>query len=119
MVSQLKEIQLRPNIEAHDLETKLKRGYKFLLQGDKVKMLMQFRGREMAYREAGMEKFKSIIQTVVDYGAQIESEPKIMGNRIITILAPDRKALDQRVKEEKREAQLEAKEAKEASEAQS
>lgn len=88
---QLKEIQFRPNIETHDLETKLKRAEKFLDQNDKVKLVMQFRGREMAYRDAGMEKFKAIIQRVVEFGAATESEPKMMGNRIITILAPDKK----------------------------
>ena len=45
---QLKEIQFRPNIDSHDLQTKLKRAEKFLSSGDKVKMVMQFRGREMA-----------------------------------------------------------------------
>lgn len=88
VVIQLKEIQFRPNIEAHDLETKLKKVEKFLEQGDKVKMVMQFRGREMAYREAGLEKFRNILLTVEGYGATIESEPKFMGNRIITIMAP-------------------------------
>ncbi len=88
---QLKEIQLRPNIEAHDLETKLKRAYKFLDQGDKVKFVMQFRGREMAYRDAGKEKFDHIIEGVCEYGAQVESPAKMMGNRIITILAPSKK----------------------------
>ena len=88
---QLKEIQLRPNIEAHDLETKLKRAYKFLDQGDKVKFVMQFRGREMAYKEAGKEKFDNILEGVVEYGALIESPAKMMGNRIITILAPTKK----------------------------
>ncbi len=87
-VVQLKEIQFRPNIEPHDLETKLKRAEKFIEQGDKVKMVMQFRGREMAYKDAGLEKFKSILQTVENYGAVVESEPKFMGNRIITIMAP-------------------------------
>lgn len=85
---QLKEIQFRPNIEIHDLETKLKRAEKFIAQGDKIKMVMQFRGREMTYRDAGMEKFKGIIAQVEAVGALIESEPKMMGNRIITILAP-------------------------------
>lgn len=106
---QLKEIQFRPNIEAHDLETKLKRAYKFLDQGDKVKMQMQFRGREMAYKDAGFEKFRGIIKMVEDFGAVIESEPKLMGNRIITILAPDKKIIDSRKKEEARRAKLEAK----------
>jgi len=87
-VIQLKEIQFRPNIEAHDLETKLKKAEKFIGQGDKVKMVMQFRGREMAYRDAGLDKFKGIIGQVEEFGAQMESEPKFMGNRIITIVAP-------------------------------
>ncbi len=87
----LKEIQFRPNIEAHDLETKLKRAEKFLDQGDKIKMVMQFRGREMAYRDQGMLKFKDILATVEALGSQIEADPKMMGNRIITIVAPTKK----------------------------
>lgn len=62
-------------------------------------MVMQFRGREMAFRDAGMEKFKEIIEQICDFGASVESEPKMMGNRIITIVAPDKKALKQREKE--------------------
>lgn len=89
--AQLKEIQFRPNIEAHDLETKLKRAEKFIGQGDKVKMVMQFRGREMAYRDLGMDKFKAIIEQVIEMDAQVESEPKMMGNRIITIVSPNKK----------------------------
>ena len=108
--AQLKEIQMRPNIETHDLETKLKRVYRFLEDGDKVKMVMQFRGREMAYKDAGLEKFKNILEGVCSYGANIESEPKMMGNRIITILSPDKKALNQREKERKRLEKLEQKE---------
>lgn len=91
VVVQLKEIQFRPNIEVHDLETKLKRAQKFLESGDKIKMVMQFRGREMAYREAGLEKFRGIIENVVEIGAVVESEPKMMGNRIIGIVAPIKK----------------------------
>ena len=108
--AQLKEIQMRPNIESHDLETKLKKVYRFLEDGDKVKMVMQFRGREMAYKDAGLEKFKSILMGICEYGASIESDPKMMGNRIITILSPDKKALNQRAKERKRLEKLEQKE---------
>lgn len=86
-IVQLKEIQFRPNIEAHDLETKLKNADKFLSQGDKIKMVMRFRGREMAYREAGLLKFKGIIGQVLELGATVETEAKIMGNRIIAIVA--------------------------------
>lgn len=88
---QLKEIQFRPNIEIHDLETKLKRAEKFLAQGDKIKMVMQFRGREMAYRDAGLAKFKTIVAQVEEMGSAVESPVKMMGNRIITIVAPIKK----------------------------
>jgi translation initiation factor IF-3 len=108
---QLKEVQFRPNIESHDLETKLKRVYKFLDQSDKVKMVMQFRGREMAYRDAGLEKFNGIVQTVCDYGAVVESRPKMMGNRVIGIVAPDKKILEKRKKERESEKPAEAAEA--------
>lgn len=111
-VIQLKEIQFRPNIETHDLETKLKRAEKFLEQGDKVKMVMQFRGREMAYKDAGLEKFRNIIKTVETYGAIVESDPKFMGNRVITIIAPDKKAIQAR---QKAKQQAEKKAVKEAS----
>ena len=98
-VIQLKEVQFRPNIELHDLETKMKRIEKFLIQGDKVKLVMQFRGREMAHRQSGMERFKKIVEEVQKIGANLESELKMMGNRIITILAPDKKAIQKYIKE--------------------
>ncbi|MCK5883478.1 MAG: translation initiation factor IF-3 [Bacteriovoracaceae bacterium] len=88
---QLKEIQFKPNIDVHDLQTKLKRAEKFVGQGDKIKMVMQFRGREMAYRDSGLEKFKGIINMVLEMGAIVESIPKMMGNRIIAIVAPSAK----------------------------
>ena len=90
---QLKEIQFRPNIDQHDLDIKLKKANNFFLHGDKVKMVMQFRGREMAYKEAGLEKFNKIIEALVALGILVESEPKMMGNRVIVILAPDKKEM--------------------------
>jgi translation initiation factor IF-3 len=92
-VVQLKEIQLRPNIEEHDLETKLKKVREFLEDGDKIKMVMQFRGRENTYKAAGMEKFKGILEKVMAFGAMLEAEPKMMGPRIIAIIAPDKKVV--------------------------
>ncbi|MCY4643262.1 MAG: translation initiation factor IF-3 [Bacteriovoracales bacterium] len=88
--SNLKEIQFRPNIDTHDLGVKLRRAEAFVGQGDKVKLIMQFRGREMANKNVGLEKFDQIIKTVMDFGAQIESEPKFMGRRIIAILSPQK-----------------------------
>jgi translation initiation factor IF-3 len=91
IVIQLKEIQLRPNIEQGDLDTKLNHCRKFLEQGDKIKISMQFRGREMSYRDAGMAKFKTILAQIAEMGAVVEAEPKMMGNRIIAILASTKK----------------------------
>lgn len=91
IVIQLKEIQVRPNIEQGDLNTKLNHCKKFLDEGDKIKISMQFRGREMSYREAGMVKFKAILAQITEFGATVESDPKMMGNRIIAILASTRK----------------------------
>lgn len=104
IVFQLKEIQFRPNIEAADLDTKLKRAKKFLEGGDKIKMVMQFRGREMAYKDAGKAKFAIILEKVEGLGAVRESEPKMMGNRIIVIMAPDKKTLNRfKAKKEEKE----------------
>ena len=96
------------NIEQHDLETKLKRGEKFLQQGDKIKMVMQFRGREMAYRDSGLVKFKGIVKMVEEMGATVESVPKMMGNRIITIVSPDKVKMAAMAKEAKIKAKAEA-----------
>jgi translation initiation factor IF-3 len=87
----LKEIQFRPNIEKHDLEVKMKKIVQFLGQGDKVRLVMQFRGREIAYKKAGLVKFTSIVELIVSEGAMVESEPKFMGSRILTIVAPVKK----------------------------
>ncbi|MBP9674248.1 MAG: translation initiation factor IF-3 [Bacteriovoracaceae bacterium] len=90
-VIQVKEIKFRPNIEKHDLEVKLKKAKEFLDEGDKIKMLMQFRGREMAHSDLGMAKFKEIIKEVVALGGIIESNAKMMGNRVIAMIGSSKK----------------------------
>lgn len=84
----VKEIQFRPNIEKHDLDVKLKKAEKFLAQGDKVKMMMQFRGREMAHKDIGLTKFSEILKTVESFGGSVETPQKMMGNRCIVVVAP-------------------------------
>jgi translation initiation factor IF-3 len=91
VVIDVKEIKFRPNIEKHDMEVKLNHIKKFLEQGDKVKMLMQFRGREMAHKEIGMGKFDEIMKMVLETGAVVESPAKFMGNRCIALVAPGKK----------------------------
>ncbi len=100
IVIQLKEVQFKPNIDIGDLKTKLNHCQKFIDDGDKIKCSMQFRGREMSYRDAGMEKFKSIIAQIVEMGAVVESDPKMMGNRIIAILASTKKPVKKGPKQE-------------------
>lgn len=113
VVIQLKEVQFKPNIDIGDLKTKLNHCQKFIDDGDKIKASMQFRGREMSYRDAGMEKFKAIIEQIVAMGAIVESEPKMMGNRIIAILASTKKPVKGPKKEEDEKAapKVEAKKA--------
>ena len=92
VVIQVKEIKFRPGIDIGDLDTKMKRVVKFIENGDKVKMLMQFRGREMAHKHIGLEKFNDIIaRAIEETGAVIESPVKMMGNRAIGMLAPAKK----------------------------
>jgi translation initiation factor IF-3 len=91
VVIDVKEIKFRPNIEKHDLEVKINHIEKFLDQGDKVKLLMQFRGREMAHKDIGMAKFDEIVKAVIEKGAVIESPAKFMGNRVIAMVAPGKK----------------------------
>lgn len=91
VVIDVKEVKFRPNIEKHDMEVKLKNIAKFLEQGDKVKMLMQFRGREMAHKEIGLSKFDDIMKLVLEMGAVVESPLKMMGNRAIAMVAPGKK----------------------------
>lgn len=92
IVVQIKEVQIKPNIDDHDLQTKLKHCQKFLEQNDKIKLSMQFRGREMNYKDKGMEKFNAVVNTIIEMGAAVEAEPKLMGNRVIAILMPAKKA---------------------------
>ena len=110
LVIQVKEIQFRPNIEVHDLETKLKRAEKFLSQGDKIKMVMQFRGRENAYKDIGKQKFDGIVQSVVEMGAVIEQDASLQGNRIICVVAAEKKIIKEAQQKAK---ELAAKKAKE------
>lgn len=88
----VKEVKFRPGIDIHDLQVKMKNVLKFLDQGDKVKLLMQFRGREMAHKDLGLGKFKDIItQIQEESGAVVESPMKMMGNRAICMIAPNKK----------------------------
>lgn len=85
--SKLKEIKFRVNISAHDYETKLRHGEEFLDKGNKVRVQLQFRGREMAHQELGMQLMHRV-RTDLDTMAAVEMAPKLMGKSITMTLAP-------------------------------
>jgi translation initiation factor IF-3 len=85
--SKMKEIKFRVNIGAHDYETKLRHAEEFLDKGNKVRMLLQFRGREMAHQELGMGVMARIRKDLENMGHP-ESEPKLIGRNIFMSLVP-------------------------------
>ena len=86
-VIEVKEIQLRPNIDTHDYETKMKAVHRFLDEGDRVKVTMRFRGREMAHQELGMELLVKV-QHELEEKAKVESSPRSEGRQMVMVLAP-------------------------------
>jgi translation initiation factor IF-3 len=84
---QVKEIRIRPKTEEHDLEVKIKHIKKFLSQGDKVKITMMFRGREIAYTDIG-RKMMEEVKTALDGICAIDQQPRLEGRNMIMIVAP-------------------------------
>lgn len=85
-----KEVQLRPNIDVHDLETKLNKAKKFLEKGKHVRFHMRFRGREASHAEIGMTMMNNILETLGD-SVVIEKQPVLNGKNIIMLVAPTTK----------------------------
>lgn len=86
-IIEVKEIKLRPNIDIHDYQVKMKAVHKFIEGGDKVKITLRFRGREMAHVELGTALLDRVRAEVEDY-AKLESSPKMEGRQMIMVLAP-------------------------------
>ncbi|MGB8352449.1 MAG: translation initiation factor IF-3 [Chthoniobacteraceae bacterium] len=85
--SKLKEVKFRVNIDPHDYHTKIRRSEEFLDKGNKVKVQLQFRGREMAHQELGMLLMQRV-KADLDTMAAVEMEPKLMGKSINMTLSP-------------------------------
>ncbi|RYG30158.1 MAG: translation initiation factor IF-3 [Burkholderiales bacterium] len=83
----LKEIKLRPNIDKHDYEVKGRSIRRFFEEGDKVKITMRFRGREMAHQNIGMELLIKVKAEFADV-AKVESEPRLEGRQMVMVLSP-------------------------------
>ena len=86
-VIEVKEVKFRPNIDTHDYDVKMKNVNRFLEGGDKVKITMRFRGREMAHQEIGRDLLKKIAVEIEDV-AKVESMPKMEGRQMIMVIAP-------------------------------
>jgi translation initiation factor IF-3 len=86
-VVDLKEIKIRPGIEQHDYEVKMRNAKKFLENGDKVKVTMRFRGREMSHIQIGRELLEKMQQELASVG-KVEYHPKLEGRQMIMILVP-------------------------------
>ncbi|MEL6289486.1 MAG: translation initiation factor IF-3 [Pseudomonadota bacterium] len=84
---EVKEIKMRPNIDTHDYDVKMRSMEKFFEQGDKVKVTMRFRGREMAHQNLGLELLHKVRDDVGER-AKVEAEPKMEGRQMIMVLAP-------------------------------
>jgi len=87
---ELKEIRFRPHTDTHDFNFKTKHAKGFLEAGHKVKAYVQFRGRDIIYKDHGMEVLARFIQELVDI-TKINKEPKMEGRRMTTILSPSKK----------------------------
>ena len=86
-VIHVKEIRFRPNVGDHDLVIKLKKAEKFLLNGDKLKITVMFRGREFSRQESGYELLERIKNILLDI-ANIDQEPNMQGKRLSLIMSP-------------------------------
>ncbi len=84
---EVKEIKLRPNIDTHDYDVKMRSIRRFFEEGDKVKVTLRFRGREMAHQDLGMQLLMKVKEETNPL-AKVEVEPKLEGRQMIMVLAP-------------------------------
>jgi len=84
---EIKEIKMRPNIDTHDYDVKMRSMNRFFEEGDKVKVTLRFRGREMAHQELGTQLLNKVKQDTTEI-AKVESEPRLEGRQMVMVLAP-------------------------------
>ncbi len=83
----VKEIKMRPNIDIHDYQVKTRAMTRFFEDGDKVKVTLRFRGREMAHQDRGMDVMKRVKENFAAV-AKVELEPKLEGRQMVMVMAP-------------------------------
>ncbi len=84
---EIKEIKMRPNIDDHDYGTKMKAVQRFIEEGDKVKLTLRFRGRELSHGELGLRLLERVRDDAADY-AKVEQTPKMEGRQMLMVIAP-------------------------------
>ena len=84
---EIKEIKMRPNIDDHDYDTKMKKVEEFIGEGDKVKVTMRFRGRELSHGQLGMAVLQRVAEQVAEV-AKVEAYPRMEGRQMLMVLAP-------------------------------
>jgi translation initiation factor IF-3 len=84
---EIKEIKMRPNIDDHDYDTKMKKVVEFLEEGDKVKVTMRFRGRELSHGQLGMAVLQRVAEQTAEI-AKVEAHPRMEGRQMLMVLAP-------------------------------
>ena len=87
---QIKEVKFRPGTDVGDYQVKLRNLIRFLEDGDKAKVSLRFRGREMAHQELGMELLRQVEKDLEEYGT-VEQHPKMEGRQLIMVIAPKKK----------------------------
>lgn len=87
-IVEVKEIKVRPGIEQHDFQTKMRAIRKFIENGDKVKVSMRFRGREMAHQELGVRVFERVIEELGEDFIKVDQQPKLEGRQMLMMLSP-------------------------------
>lgn len=83
----IKEIKMRPNIDTHDYDVKMRAMNKFIDNGDKVKVTLRFRGREMAHQHLGMDLLKKVQEDMAET-AKVEAYPRLEGRQMLMVLSP-------------------------------
>ena len=84
---EIKEIKMRPNIDDHDYQTKMKKVFEFLEEGDKVKLTLRFRGREMAHNQLGMAVLQRVAEDTSQI-AKVEQHPRMEGRQMLMVISP-------------------------------
>ena len=87
---QVKEVKFRPGTDEGDYQVKLRNLMRFLTEGDKAKITLRFRGREMAHQELGLKLLQRVEEDLKEYGT-VEQRPKMEGRQMVMVLSPSRK----------------------------